>query len=58
MKRTALLRRSEPDTRVEKAIELSKKLLEIHERGPIGKLESHRIAANVWKSCPICGKSL
>lgn len=46
------------DTRVEKAIELSKKLLELHERGPIGMLESHRIAVNVWKSCPICGLSL
>ena len=43
------------ETRVEKAIELSKKLLDLHERGPIGMLESHRIAANVWKSCPICG---
>ena len=46
------------DTRVELAIKLTQKLMELHERGPIGMLESHRIAANVWKSCPICGKSL
>jgi hypothetical protein len=44
------------DNRVEKALKLSKRLLELHERGPIGKLESHRIAVNVWKACPICGE--
>ena len=51
------MRRYRPDTidRAQQAFRVSERLRELHERGPIGRLEAHRAMHEVGIiRCPVC----
>ena len=50
--------REETTVTVERAISVAKRLYELHERGPIGQIEAHRIARTAFATCPACAELL